>query len=375
MAESKSSLTFVDQSKAADLAGVGVLLSGAPRSGTYLLEDAHMRHVAAQSDGLELLPIASALTKYDWLRERYFWHAVPRDLDEVTAECAADAEPLGYFVRVHAGAKVEFPCQSALLISQPGSTQRVHNVVILEPGSELHLITGCLTHCGINAGLHLAVSEMYVGANAAFTNTMVHSWGPGVEVSPRAGIIVEEGATFTSNYVSLHSAKRMKTNPRIWLNGKGASTRYHSIIVASEGALIDNGGQVYLNGQDASAEFVHRAVSTGGIIYQRGLLFGNAPCRAHVDCSGMLLGAGDAGFIQAVPGLRAVHPDAQMSHEASIGKIAPEQVEYLQARGLSEQQAISMIIRGFLAADIAGLGPELDARIAELARLAGSGHG
>lgn len=63
-----------------------------------------------------------------------------------------------------------------------------------------------------------------------------------------------------------------------------------------------------------------------------------------------------------------------MSHEASIGKIAPEQVEYLQARGMEEREAISMIIRGFLDADIAGLGSELDDRIAEIAKLAGHGE-
>lgn len=106
-------------------------------------------------------------------------------MDQVTAELATEQEPLGYFVRVRRGAKVAFPCQSGLLITQPGSTQKVHNIVILEPDSEPHLITGCLTHCGADAGLHLAASEMWVGAGARLTNTMVHSWGPEVEVRPR----------------------------------------------------------------------------------------------------------------------------------------------------------------------------------------------
>ncbi len=114
---------------------------------------------------------------------------------------------------------------------------------------------------------------------------------------------------------------------------------------------------------------------TGGAIHQEGLLIGAAPSRAHIDCSGLLLNPGAEGFIESRPGLRACHPDAQMSHEASIGKIAPEQVEYLQARGLDEQEAIGLIIRGFLSTDIAGLGSELDARISELAALAMTGEG
>jgi hypothetical protein len=111
-----------------------------------------------------------------------------------------------------------------------------------------------------------------------------------------------------------------------------------------------------------------------GLIYQRGLLIGNAACRAHVDCAGMVLDAKNKGFIQSIPGLRSLHPEARMSHEASIGKIAPEQVEYLQTRGMDEREAIALIIRGFLGADIIGLGPELDARIAEIAELAGHGE-
>jgi ABC-type branched-subunit amino acid transport system ATPase component len=78
--------------------------------------------------------------------------------------------------------------------------------------------------------------------------------------------------------------------------------------------------------------------------------------------------------INAVPGLRALHPEARMSHEASVGKIAPEQVAYPQSRGMEEREAIPLIIRGFLDADVEGLSPELDVRIAEIAELAGHGE-
>ncbi|MEA3341090.1 MAG: SufD family Fe-S cluster assembly protein, partial [Chloroflexota bacterium] len=201
-------------------------------------------------------------------------------------------------------------------------------------------------------------------------------WGPEVEVRPRSGTIVEAGGTFVSNYVSLRPARSIQTNPRTWLDGEGAAAKYLTIILGSRGSTIDTGGDVYLNGANSSAELAHRAVCTGGRIYQRGLLIGKAPgCRAHVDCAGMVLNAGEDGFIEAVPGLRALHPEARMSHEASIGKIAPEQVAYLQSRGMSEREAISLIIRGFLGEEIVGLSPELDARIAEIAELAGHGEG
>ena len=368
----------LDQVELADaevMTSVGLQIQGEARSGTYILRDLRPLCLLAPSDDFELLPIADALRRYDWLRERYYWTAIPADLDEYTTRCAAEPEPQGYFVRVKKGAQVRFPVQACLYIAQGDITQMVHNVVILEEDSELHLITGCATRHGVNRAAHLGISEHYVGRSASLTSTMVHSWGPHVEVRPRSGTIVEAGGTFVSNYVSLRPARSIQSDPRTWLNGENASAKYVTIILGSQGSTIDIGGEVYLNGANTSAELAHRAVCTGGRITQRGLLVGNAPgCRGHVDCAGMVLDAGEDGFIEAIPGLRSLHPEARMSHEASIGKIAPEQVAYLQSRGMDEREAISLIIRGFLGEEIAGLSPELDARVAEIAALVGHGE-
>jgi len=349
------------------MASLGVHVTGEERSGTYILHNFHPLSLLVKSGEIELLPIAKALKKYDWLSEKYYWKAIPPDLDRYTARIASAPEPQGYFLRVKKGAKVPFPVQTVLYIARGRIAQRIHNVVILEEGSELHLITGCATGPGVEIGAHLGVGEQYIGKNAKLTSTTVHNWGPRMGVRSRPGTIVEEGGTFVSNYCSLRPARNVQTEPRTWLNGKGASAKYTTVILGSDGSTIDTGGEVYLNAEDTSAELAHRAVCTGGRIYQKGLLIGNAPCRAHVDCAGMVLDAREDGFIHSVPGLRALHGDARMSHEASIGKIAPEQVAYLQSRGMEEREAISMIIRGFLGEEIVGLSPELDARVAEIA--------
>jgi Fe-S cluster assembly scaffold protein SufB len=362
------------QADVSTLSEVGVILEGVERSGTYIQRDDRPVCALTETEGLELLPMAEALKKYDWLREKYYWKNVPSSLDEITTRCATQAEPQGFFVHVKKGARITSPYQTGLIIASEGINQIVHNIVILEDDSELNLITGCITGHDVNTGAHFAISEQYVGKNAVLNNTMVHSWGYDVNVRPRSGTIVEDDGVFVSNYVSLWSAGDIQSIPKTWLNGKGASARYVTIIIGTEGERIETGGEIYLNARDTSAELIHRAVCTGARMYQRGLLFGNASCRAHVDCAGLLLDPGKEGFIQSIPGLQAVHPQAQMSHEASIGKISPEQIEYLQARGLEKQEAISMIIRGFLTADIKGLGAELDARIAEIAELAGHGE-
>jgi Fe-S cluster assembly scaffold protein SufB len=364
----------IDPVDAQVMAGVGVAVDGFPRSGTYIQRDFYPLCLVVWSDAIDLLPISEALRRHDWLRENYYWKAVSADLDKYTAQCAAIPEPQGFFIHVKRGAKVLFPVQACLYMTRGDIAQMVHNIVVLEEGAELNLVTGCAVRHGILSGAHLGITESYVGQNAKLISTMVHSWNPENVVRPRSGTVVEAGGCYVENYCSLEPAASIHSNPRTWLNGENASAKYLTIILGSKGSVIDTGGEVFLNDRNTRAELAHRAVCTGGLIYQRGLLIGNASCRAHVDCAGLVLNAGDEGFIESIPGLRSLHPEARMSHEASIGKIAPEQVEYLQTRGMDQREAISLIIRGFLGADIVGLGPELDTRIAEIAELAGHGE-
>ncbi|MBN2046449.1 MAG: SufD family Fe-S cluster assembly protein [Anaerolineaceae bacterium] len=357
------------------LAEVGVLFNQELRSGTYVMRDFHSVCAYSSVEGLEILPIAEAIRQYDWLRERYYWHLIGEDEDQITRFVAQTPEPEGFFLRVRAGYQVQYPYQTALYMASANIAQAIHNVVILEEGAELELITGCVTHHRVAAGAHFAVSEFYVGKNAKLTNTMVHSWGPDVTVRPRAATEVAEGGRFISNYVSLRTAADIVSNPKTILNGEGASAQFMSVILAESGSYVNTGAVVELNAPNTSAELKHRGVSTGGQIFQGGLMIGNNACRAHVDCSGMLINAGSEGYIQSIPGIRANDPNAQLSHEASIGKISPEQVEYLMSRGFTESEAVSMIIRGFLDAGISGLGEELDAAIQHIADIAAQAEG
>ncbi len=357
------------------LADVGVVLGSENRSATMIVRDQQPVCTVNNSQNFELLSISTALNRYDWLGKEYAFRALPSDFDEVTEKCAAREMQLGFFIHVKKGAKVTLPCQTAMYMVSNNLTQAVHNIVILEEGSNLELITGCVSEHSVSEGLHLAVEEYYIGKNAKLVSTMVHSWGPEVTVASRTGAVVEENGRYESNYISLRAAKQVKCDPQTYLNGKGASAKYLTVVLGTPGSVIDTAGNVYLNAEDTSAELLHRAVCTGGIMHQGGLLIGNAPCKAHVDCAGMLLDTAGSGFIESVPGLRSHHPDARMSHEASLGKIAPEQVEYLMSHGMEEQDAISMLIRGFLGADIEGLGTELDTQIAEIVDVAGHGEG
>ena len=122
------------------------------------------------------------------------------------------------------------------------------------------------------------------------------------------------------------------------------------------------GSRVFLNAKNARTEIVSRAITTGGNIIARGYIEGNAPdVKGHLECRGLILG--EKGTIYAIPELKGNLAGIDLSHEAAVGKIAEEEVEYLMARGLTRKEATAAIVRGFLRVDIEGLPPMLSAEL------------
>ena len=119
-----------------------------------------------------------------------------------------------------------------------------------------------------------------------------------------------------------------------------------------------------LNGEKASCEIISRTVSHGGKIIARGRIIANYnKTSGHLECQGLMMN--DKGSIVAVPELEGNVPDSELSHEAAVGKIAQEKVDYLRARGLTEEEATAAIVTGFLSLEIKGLPQELKLKIDE----------
>ena len=115
MIEEKADPIFPDPMTREALAEVGVVVEKEEKSGTYVLCDFQPVCAMTGTAGLEILPIAVALERYDWLREKYYWKSVPADLDEITSRCASQTEPNGFFARVKMGARILFPCQAGFV--------------------------------------------------------------------------------------------------------------------------------------------------------------------------------------------------------------------------------------------------------------------
>jgi uncharacterized protein len=352
-------LQTLDEDSKKTLLQVGVVPSEEGRSGSFLVLDNAVSHSSQKDKNVELMSTHKALEKYDWLKD-YSWKLVQVDADKYTAKTyLEDAD--GYFVRVPAGKKSSMPVQTCLMLGSKKVSQTVHNIIVVEEEASLDIITGCTSKKGVEEGLHLGITEMYVKKGATLNFTMIHNWAEQIGVRPRTVVNVEEGGTYISNYICLKPVRSVQAYPTVRLNGKGAVTRLNTIAIAHSGSELDLGSRAIFNAPETRAELVSRTITIGGKMIARGEMIANEKgAKGHLECKGLVIGKGSQ---LAIPVLEANVDDVELTHEAAVGKIAKDQVEYLMARGISEEEAVGMIVRGFLDVGIRGIPEELKADI------------
>lgn len=320
--------------------------------GNFMVLDNAILDQTSKIKGLQVLSLADAFVKFPHVKERLYFNLISPEKNEIT-KMAAQSEPIGYYVLVEEGVKIQEPLQAAFLFGAHGSTQLIHNIIELEEGAELNIVNGCTTASSGIGGTHIGITETYLGKDSHLGYTMLHSWGDTIEVFPIGAVYVGENARYISNYVAMTSVKKIVSYPTAYVRDD-ASARYYSIIYAREGAYFDTGSKAVLQGNNANAEIISRVVSDGGTVISRQMISGEVPgTTGHMECSGLLLN--EHGVIHSIPELKGMHPDINLSHEAAVGKISAEELSYIMTRGLTEEQARSLIIRGFLDIKIEGL--------------------
>lgn len=341
------------------------------RSGTFLAADNRVLAAEPFSDQIDIMPVALAIRKYDWLHELVFGLVDP-EKDEYTRMVKQQKKPVGYFIRVKQGQEVILPLQTCFYIRTDQTTQLTHNVIVAEPGATLHLISGCIAESHVDEGMHVGVTEYYIKEGATVTTTMVHSWGPNVTVYPRAAAHVKKGGRFISNYVVMSPVKHIQMAPEAVVE-EGGLAEFYSIIYAPEGSRLDIGGTIRLKGEQAKSEIVSRVVSDGGKVITRGCIVGEVDrVQGTMACNGLLVNP--RGSIHAIPELEGKSPLVLLSHEASVGMISQDEISYLMAGGLSEERARELIIQGFLEIRIKGLPEALHKTIALMIKKAKEGE-
>ncbi|MCX8196547.1 MAG: SufD family Fe-S cluster assembly protein [Acidilobaceae archaeon] len=325
----------------------GLDLERAKREAMYVQVDQALVKYFSKVPGVEVKCLERLLEEEPDVAKEYLWRLLDPATDKYTAIAALKGAG-GYFVRVKRGAKVEVPVQACMFI-RSSSLQAPHNLVIVEEGAEATIHIGCLTMPEA-AALHAAMSEIYVERGARLKMIMVHAWNAVTHVRPRTVIKVEEGGELLSYYMNLSKVKSLQTYPLVKL-APGARAYIASIILGRGGAEIDVGTKVEL--EDASAEIVSRVLARDSSrVYARALLSGPSG-QGHIECSGLMLS--DEARIVMYPELDAKGPRARLTHEASIGKLSEEEINYLISKGFSREEAEGILVRGFMNVELSFL--------------------
>ena len=333
------------------------------KAATFWQEDEKSSSEVDESfeDKVVMMDMAQALEKFDWLKD-YMWKAVDKDKDEYT-RIASEESKGGYFIHVKEGADVNVPVLSCIAIRGSNVRQVVHNIVIVEKGAKVNILSGCFNHQNVETSEHIGISEFYVKEGAYLNFTMVHAWNKQTFVRPRSSTIVEEGGNFISNYIALDPVKDLQMYPVCRLDA-GSKATMTSLLYGIGNSFMDVGGELQL-GEGSQGEIISRAIARDeSRIISKGRIIGKQESKAHLECQGLLLSPGAS--IHAVPELIAESQDTDLSHEAAVGKIAEKELVYLMARGLTRDEATSVIVRGFLDVRILGLPEEFEKKVSSL---------
>ncbi len=331
-----------------------------------VVENNTTHHKDVGLSGVEYLPLKAAMKKYPQYKEK-LWGLVDKDKNGITKEVFAEGDVNGIFILAKKGSVNIVPLKTCFLINKNDLDQKLHNLFVVEEGAELHIVTGCAVESTSKKNFHKAVTEMYVEKGAKLTYTMIHDWNKDTEVLPVTAIKQEEDSLYMSNYITFEAVKNMKSCPTVYV-GKNATCYMNSVIFAPKGAFYDVGSKVILEGDGASADIISRNVTAGGSIIMPAIIDARAKKnRGHIECSALMLE--ENSMLDASPQLKTVAPDAELTHEAAIGKISQDELNYLMSRGLTEEDAKNIIIRGFLNIEIDGLPESISQQIKKATEL------
>jgi len=338
---------------------VGVVEDESTRSGTYFQIDTNALIRKTRVEGLEVMSLEDAFERIDL--KPYYWKAVAVDKDGFTSAVELYGRG-GYVIVAKKGANIELPVQACLFMRTNDLLQAPHNIIIAEEGASVNIITGC-TAMPEKAGIHVGISEFYVKKGAKVTFTMIHSWTHEIHVRPRTGVMVEEGGTFISHYVNLNPLASLQMYPVVRLNGRDAKTSISSLIVGFGKSKMDVGSEIVFNAPGTKGEIISKSVSTQeSAIYARGRLTANSDdTRGHLECRGLIMDPRSK--VYAIPELIGNAMNVELTHEASVGKLSQDQIYYLMSKGFSNDEATSILVRGFMETKIEGIPSSLQSMI------------
>ena len=254
----------------------------------------------------------------------------------------------GSFVYVPKGVDVEIPLQSYFRLNAKGAGQFEHTLIIVDEGASLHFIEGCSAPKYNVANLHAGCVELYVGKNAKLRYSTIENWSKNMYNLNTKRALVEEGGTI--EWVSGSFGSHVSyLYPMSVLNGEGARAEFTGITFAGKGQNLDTGTKVVHNAPKTTSYVNTKSISKdGGISTFRSSVVVKPQAKqskSAVSCQSLMLD--DISRSDTIPAMDIRTKDADVGHEARIGRISDEAVFYLMSRGISEEEARAMIVSGF----------------------------
>ncbi|MGB2938930.1 MAG: Fe-S cluster assembly protein SufB [Candidatus Dormiibacterota bacterium] len=301
-----------------------------------------------EKQGVIFTDCDSGLREHPEIFQKYFGTIIPPN-DNKFAALNSAVWSGGSFVFVPAGVKVEIPLQAYFRINAENMGQFERTLIIAEPGSFVHYIEGCTAPIYTSDSLHSAVVELIAMEGARIRYTTIQNWSNNVYNLVTKRAIAEKNATVEWIDGNLGSKVTMKY-PAVYLMGEGAKGDVLSIAFAGPNQHQDAGAKMIHAAPNTTSTIVSKSISKGGgRTSYRGLVKvypGMKGAKSSVRCDALLMDEDSRS--DTYPYMDIEEDQVQIGHEATVSKIGDEQLFYLQSRGIPEEEAMAMIVNGFI---------------------------
>ena len=308
----------------------------------------HRNREDLEAQGVIFSDMGSAVREHPDLVRKYFGRVIPPNDNKFSALNSAVWSG-GSFIYVPPGVSVELPLQAYFRINAENMGQFERTLIIADEGAQVHYVEGCSAPVYTSDSLHSAVVEIVVGPGARVTYTTIQNWSNNVYnlVTKRARVEAEGHMEWIDGNIG--SQLTMKY-PAVVMVGPKASGEVLSVAYAGPGQHQDTGAKMTHAAPETTSKIVSKSISKdGGRTSYRGLVRVEpdaAGCKSHVQCDALILDPESVS--DTYPYMEVGSQDAVIGHEATVSKVADEQLFYLMSRGLSEEQAMGMIVNGFV---------------------------
>jgi Fe-S cluster assembly protein SufB len=301
-----------------------------------------------ESQGVIFISIENGLREYPDLFREYFGKVIPIE-DNKFAALNSAVWSGGSFVYVPPGVKVDLPMQAYFRINTAELGQFERTLIIIDEGAQAHYVEGCTAPIYSTDSFHSGVIEIVVKKGGRMRYTTIQNWSTNMYNLVTQRALVHENATMEWVDANLGSKLTMKY-PSCYLLGENAHGEILSMAFAGTGQHQDTGGKVLHFAPNTSSKITSKSISKGmGRASYRGLLKvhkGAGNVKSNVVCDALLLD--EESRSDTYPYIEIDEDDVTIGHEASVSKVGEEQLFYLMSRGLSEEEATSMVVSGFI---------------------------